>query len=201
LNLRIRKFARWPELLPADKIEGVKSLAACADEKFSGDTSKLKPVEQCIHDTKKSVKPRICADLKPCVSNVSAECKKRGEDTHKAICECKKEKEAEIATKLAALGKQEKVSLQEIIHSVLDNQEIQDIVTTIDTCYSENHEQEPEVLKLVLALFGSNSTSTPGSNSNSTGPFHFEITGKEVQVASDSLQLEASDTSECEPCQ
>jgi len=183
------------------KIAVAKSLSACADEKFSGDTAKVKPLEQCIHDNKKSIKPRICADLKPCISNVSADCQKRGQEVHKAICECKKEKEAEIATKLAPLGKQDKVSIKDIIHTVLDDQQIQDIVKQVDACYTENNEQEPEILKLVLAVFTNNSTSTASPSSNSTGPLHFEITGKDIQVATDSLQLAASDASECEACQ
>jgi len=189
------------------KIAIAKGVTACATEKFSGDTTKVKPLEQCLHDNKKSLKPKICAALKPCIGNVSADCQKRGEEVHKAICECKKEKEAEIATKLATLGKQDKVSIKELVQTVLGDKVIDEIITQVDACYKDNNEEEPAVLKLILATFGGNSTSppvttaAPDSSSNSTSIAHFQVDGKEIQVMSDMLSLGASDTSECEPCQ
>jgi len=181
------------------KITVAKGVATCAKDKFGDDPAKVKPLEQCLHDNKKSLKPKICAELKPCISNLSADCEKRGQEVHKAICECKKEKETEVAGKLATLGKQDKVSIKEIVRTILDDQEISDALKQVEACFSDNNEPEPPILKLVVAAFSNNSTST--ANSNSTGPAALEISGKEVTILSDSIQLDASDASECEPCQ
>jgi len=174
------------------KLAIVKSVDKCSVDKYDSDTSKVKPLEQCLQDVKTSLKPRICTDLKPCDSKVTPDCLKRGQDLHKAICQCKQEKEKEIAGKLAELGKQPKVSIQDLIHTIVTDEEIASISKDIDDCYTDNNEQEPPMVKLAIAMMSGGGD----GKLNAT----MTVEGRQVIIGSDMLNLAANDAAECEPC-
>jgi len=175
------------------KMAVVKGVDKCCVDKYGSDTNKVKPLEQCLHDVKTSLKPRICNDLKPCDSKVSPNCFKRGQQLRKALCECKQEKEKEIAGKLAELGKQPKVSVQDLMHTIASDQDLSSVGNDIDACYSENGEQEPPMMKLAILMMAGGGGAKFGAA--------MTVEGRQVTIASDMLYIDANDPSECAPCQ
>jgi hypothetical protein len=173
----------------------VKAVDKCCQAKKGGDTNAMQPLEQCLHNVKKSIKPQVCAALKPCEAKVSAPCKTRGQELRKALCQCKKEKEQEIAGKLKTLGQQnKKVSFQDVIKTVADDQDINDMMSQVEQCYKDNNEPEPAMLKLAkVFLGGSGAGARAGAGAGG-------INGSMCVIMSDMLTLDYNDQTECDNC-
>jgi len=171
----------------------VKGVDKCCQAKKGGDTNAVHPLEQCLQDTKKGIKPKICAALKPCEDKVSPPCKSRGQEIRKALCLCKKEKEQDIAGKLKVLGQQPKVSFKDLINTVADDQEVNNIMADVDQCYQEQNEPEPAMLKLAMAMMRN------GGGGGGMGAA-MSINGSTCIIMSDMLTLDANDKSECDNC-
>jgi len=190
------------------KFTVIKGVDKCCVDKFAKDTAKVKPLEQCLQDIKKSAKPQLCKNLKPCEDKLTGDCKKRGQDTKKALCQCKKDKEREIAGKLAELGKQDKVDIQTLMKAVADDQDLSDMMGLVDKCYEENNEEQPMMLKLAkqfMAGGGARGSANANANANVGGRraglgAAMQIEGRQCIIASDMLLLDANDQSECEAC-
>jgi len=145
-----------------------------------------------LHNTKKEIKPKVCAALKPCEDKVSPPCKTRGQEVRKALCLCKKEKEQDIAGKLKTLGQQPKVGFQDLIKTVADDQDIQDMMGQVEKCYQENNEPEPAMLKLAKLFMKNGGGGKMGAS--------MSINGSTCIIMSDMLTLDANDKSECDNC-
>jgi len=171
----------------------VKAVDKCCQAKKGGDTNAVHPLEQCLQQTKQGIHPKVCAALKPCEDKVSPPCKSRGQEIRKALCLCKKEKEAEISGKLKVLGQQPKVSFKDLINTVADDQEINDIMADVDQCYQETNTPEPAMLKLGMAMMRN------GGGGGGMGAA-MSINGSTCIIMSDMLALDANDKSECENC-
>jgi hypothetical protein len=174
------------------KFNLVKAVDKCSQTK--GGPSSVKPLEQCLQKLKDDDKPKICAFIKPCEDAVSADCKKRGQELRKALCECKKEKEAEISGKLRTLGAQDKVGLDDLIKSVAGDQDMGGIIKDVDQCYKDNNEPEPPMIKMAIAMFSGGATPPPKFKQA------MSINGTTCIVMADMLQIDADDKTECEPC-
>jgi len=172
----------------------VKGVDKCCNTKKGGDTNAVKPLEQCLQDTKKGIKPQMCATLKPCEDKLSATCKARGREVKKALCLCKKEKETEIAAKLKVLGQQQKVALQDLIKTAIDDQDMKGIMDDLDKCYQDNNETEPPMIIMAKAMVNGG-TPPPGPMANA-----MQINGTTCIIMSDMLTLDANDPSECDNC-
>jgi len=155
--------------------------------KKGGDTNAVKPLEQCLHNNQKSIRPLVCAALKPCEAKVSATCKTRGQEIHKALCLCKKDHELAVAGKLKALGQHQKVSIPELIKTVADEKEIHEFMSVVGRCFHEHHERLPHILQHMMHAGGA----------RKGGP---AINGKSLIIMSDLLALDAYDKSDCEKC-
>jgi hypothetical protein len=185
----------------AAKFNAVKAVDKCAQKK-GGDTNSVKPLEQCLHNIKKDAKPEICKFIKPCEDKVSGDCKKRGREITKALCECKKEKESEISKKLRDLGQNaqkdnKKVGIQELIKAVADDQDMQDMMKQVDACYTEADEPEPPIVKLAMQLLAGKGGSGGGSSKMSAA---LSVSASTCIIMADMMELEANDKSECENC-
>jgi len=176
------------------KFNVVKSVDKCAQKK--GGTDSVKPLEQCLQKIKTDAKPKVCAFVKSCEDAVTAPCKKRGKELHKAICQCKKEKEAEIAGKLRTLAQgKDKVGIDELVKTVAGDQDMNAIMDDVEQCYKDNNEKEPALLKLAKAFLAKG-----GSSSNPKMKAAMSVNGSSCIIMADMLQLDADDKSECEPC-
>jgi len=172
----------------------VKAVDKCAQKK-GGDTNSVKPLEQCLYNIKKEQRPKICALTKPCEDKVTGECKKRGQELKKALCQCKQEKESEIAKKLRVLGQsQKKVGIQDLMKTVADDLDMQDMMKQVDICYDESNEPEPPILKLAMKLLS--------GGGRGGGPFNaaMSVSGSQVVIMADMMTLDAEDDSQCQPC-
>jgi len=169
----------------------VKSVDGCCKDKKDGKTDAMKPLEQCLHEIKKDKKPKMCAMIKPCEDKLSAPCKKRCQEIHNALCQCKQEKEIEIAKKLRALGAEnEKVGLQELMHTVEPDIDMQWIMKQVDDCYTSTNTTKNPMIELAAKMM------TNGTGSG--GGMKFE--GRTVIIMGDMMAMDAEDTTECQPC-
>jgi len=154
----------------------------------------VRPLEQCLQKIKHDQKPKTCALIKPCEDGVSAGCKQRGQQIKKALCECKKEKELEIAGKLRNLGTQNaKVPITDLVNAAAGDNTMQDMMKSVDQCYKDNGEQEPLMMKLAMQMFS-------GGKKGAGASAKMSVDGSTLVVAADMMQLDAEDRSECEPC-
>jgi len=179
------------------KFNEVKGVDKCAKKK-GGDTDSVKPLEQCLHNIKKDERPKMCALIKPCQDKITGPCKQRSEEVYKTLCQCKKEKEKEISGKLRTLGhSQAKVGIQDLVKTVADDQDVQDIMQQVDNCYQEANEPEPPLLKLAMKMF-----SGGGGRGGAGGKFGaaFSVDGSTVVIMGDMMALDAEDQSDCKPC-
>jgi len=171
----------------------VKAVDKCSQKK--GGTDAVKPLEQCAHKVTAEAKPKICAFIKPCEDAVTADCKKRGQEIRKALCQCKKEKEADVAGKLRTLATgKDKVGLNDLIGTVAENQDIKTIIGDVVQCYKDNNEEIPPQLKVVMKFVAS------GGSSNAKMAAALSVNGSTCIIMADMLQIDADDPSECEPC-
>jgi len=177
----------------SSKYNLVKAVDKCSQKK--GGTDAVKPLEQCAHKVTAEAKPKICAFIKSCEDAVSADCKKRGQEIRKALCQCKKEKEADVAGKLRTLATgKDKVGLNDLIGTVAENQDIKTIIGDVVQCYKDNNEDIPPQLKVVMKFVAS------GGTSNAKMAAALSVNGSTCIVMADMLQIDAEDQSECEPC-
>jgi len=172
----------------------VRGVDKCCQAKKGGDTTLVKPLEQCLQDTKQGIKPKICAVVKPCEDKASATCKTRGQAVAKALCQCKKEKEADIAGKLKVLGQQQKVSIQDLIKTAMDDQDMKGIMDDLDKCYQDNNETEPPMILMAKAMVAGG-TPPPGPMANA-----MMVNGTTCIIMSDMLTLDVNDQTECDSC-
>jgi hypothetical protein len=180
------------------KFNAVKGVDKCAQKQGGPSATPIKNLEVCLQGLKKDDKDRMCTLTKPCMSKVTTgDCKKRGEDLVKALCQCKKEKEAEIAKKLQSIGQnQQKVSIQDLARTVADDQEVGDMLQQVDQCYKSNNVEEPKMLQLAIQMFGSGGSGGAGAVLGNA----FAINGSTVVIMGDMMSLDAADSSECDAC-
>jgi len=180
------------------KFNAVKAVDKCAQKK-GGDTNSVADLEKCLQKIKSDSKPAMCAVVKPCEAKVTTgDCKKRGEALAKALCQCKKEQEAEIAKKLKALGQSKpKVGIQELVKTVANDQEVGDMMQQVEQCYQQNNVEEPTMLKMAAAMLGKGGAS---SSQGAALAAAFSVNGSTVVIMGDMMALDAADDTECKDC-
>jgi hypothetical protein len=180
------------------KFNAVKAVDKCSQKK-GGDTDNVKDLEQCLQTIKHDQKPKVCAFIKPCEDKVTGDCKKRGQEIRTALCQCKKEKELEVAKKLKELGKANaKVGIQELIKTVAGDQDMQDIINQVDQCYKDNNVDEPPLLKLAIQMMSKGGSGGGGAGARMSAKL--SVNGSTCVIMADMMTLDANDKSECEPC-
>jgi len=192
------------QMMMKAKFNVVKAVDKCCQQK-GGDTNSVKPLEQCLQNVKHDERPQMCAKVKPCQDKVSKPCQKRGEDVREALCLCKKEKESDTSNKMRALAQSQKtVSMGDLMKTMADQQDMNEILTDVENCYAENHESEPIALKLFKMMSSGGFQGRAGNGGfggagGGGGPG--SVNASTVIIMSDMLQLDAQDQTECKPCQ
>jgi len=178
------------------KFNAVKAVDKCATKK--GSTDAVKPLEQCLQKIKHDQKPKVCAFVKSCEDQVSGPCKKRGQEIRKGLCECKKEKEVVVAKKLKDLGQSnKKVGLQDLMKTISEDIDVQDMMNQVELCYTETGEPEPPLLKAAMAIMGRGGN---GGGAGAALSAKMSISGQQVYLMGDMMELDANDKSECDNC-